>query len=122
MGDEDTSSKTVKVWGLIALALAVPVYFWVSHISDPGKGRAAAVSLDVMVIIVRAFWILRLHLWFWIAIGLVVSCHIALITMVAWSATTVSAPALAPIGIADFLLVYGLIKLIEKSATQTNRV
>jgi len=114
MTDKEVSDKQVKMWALIALALCVPIYFLVAHLSTPGEARAAAVCFGVLVIVLRAFWNLRRQLWYWIVIASIVSCDTFFVTRVSWSSKDITGPVLGFIAILDFILIYGIISLVGK--------
>jgi hypothetical protein len=118
MTDDQVTNKGKKKWTIIAIVLGVPVYFGVTHFSNSGTGRAAYVCFGVMVLILRAFWRLRQYRWYWATIALVVLAHTLLVVSVPWSSKSIPAPALAPVGILDFILIYQLIWLIEKRMTK----
>lgn len=118
MVDKEVSDKQVKMWGLLAIVLCAPVYFLVAHFSTPGKARAAAVCLGVLVIVLRAFWSLRRQLWYWVIIALVVSCDVFFVTQVSWSSKDITAPLLGFIAILNFVLICGIISLVGKLMKQ----
>jgi len=116
MAESTVTDREVKIWGLIAIVLGAPIFLVVSHYSDSGKGRAAAVSVGVIVIAIRSFWDLRQRLWFWATIVLVILAHVVLIVYINWSSESVPAPALAPVGIVDFVIIYGLVASAKRLA------
>ena len=119
MDAEKVTARTVKKWAFIALLLSLPVAMVVSHFVDPGRGRAAGVSLALIILSLRAFWYLRKRVWFWMAITLLTIIHVVLIVVVPWTNKSFPAPTLWPIGIADFAAIYGSIKLVEKAMSRT---
>lgn len=116
---ENVTARTVKKWGCIAGLLSLPVGIAVGHFVDPGRGGATGVSLGMMILAIRAFWHQRRQPWFWMAIAALSVAHIALIAIVPWSNRSLPAPALWPIGIADFAAICGFIKLVEKGMSQS---
>lgn len=114
MTTEIVTERTVKRWGLIALLLSLPVAIIVSHFVDSGRGRAAGVSLALMILAIRAFWYLKQRAGFWMTIAALTIIHVVLIVAIPWTSRSIPAPALWPIGIADFAAIYGCVKLAEK--------
>lgn len=112
---ENVTTRTAKKWGLFALCLAFPVDFVVGHFTDPGRGRAAGVFSGLMIIALRAFWRLRQRAWFWMTVLALTAIHIVLISIIPWTNKSIPAPALWPVGIVDFGVIYGFIKLVEKA-------
>jgi len=111
---ENVTPRTVARWGLLAGLLSLPLAIVVSHFADPGRGRAAGISLALMIGGVRAFWHLRRHAWFWMAIAALTIIHVVLIAVVPWTNRSFPAPELGPVCIADFAAIFGFIKLVEK--------
>lgn len=114
MNSEKVTARTAKKWGFIALLLSLPVVIFVSHFVDPGRGRAAGVSLALMILAIRAFWYLRQRAWFWLTIAALMIIHVILIVVIPWTNKSIPAPALWPIGIVDFAAICGFVKLVEK--------
>ena len=121
MSTEKITARTVKKWAFIALLLSLPLSIAVSHFVDPGRGRAAGVSLALMILAVRAFWYLRRQAWFWMAVTALTVIHVVLIVMVPWTNKSFPAPALWPVGIADFAAICGFIKLVEKAMSRGDK-
>jgi hypothetical protein len=122
MNPEQVTARTAKKWGVIAALLSLPVAIFVSHFVDPGRGAAAGVSLALMLLAIRAFWYLKQHAWFWMDIAVLTIMHIVLIVVIPWSNRSFPAPELWPIGIVDFALICGLIKLTEKAMGRNDGV
>ena len=114
MSAENVTSRTAARWGLLVGVISLPVTMVVSHFSDPGRGRAAGIAFALMIGGIWAFWHQRRHAWFWMAIAALTVMHVALIVVIPWTNKSFPAPALWPIGIADFAAICGFIKLVEK--------
>ena len=117
---KELTARTTARWGIIVAVLTMPVAMVVSHFSDPGRGRAAGIALGLMIGGIWAFWHQRRHAWFWMAIAALTVIHVVLIILVPWSNKSFPAPALWPIGIADFAAICGFIKLVEKAMSRSN--
>jgi hypothetical protein len=101
--------------GLIAAALASPVFFIFVHFGKPEIGFTALIALCMVIVAIRLRWKLRVHAWFWVTIALIMALQIPLLFIVRWPRTNIPTIAFAlPIGIADFLLISGAISLAEK--------
>jgi hypothetical protein len=116
---ESVTARTATKWGFIALLLSLPVAIVVSHIVDPGRGRAAGVALALMIFSIRVFWYLRKRAWFWMAVAALTVIHVVLIVLVPWTNKSFPAPALWPVGIVDFAAICGFIKLVEKAMSRS---
>jgi len=115
---EEVTSRTVKKWGLIAGLLAILGNIVVSHFLDPGRGDAAGISLAILILSVRNFWYLKRHVWFWLDMAALTLVHVVLVIVIPWTDRSIPAPELWPIGIADFAVIWGVVKLTEKMMNQ----
>jgi hypothetical protein len=70
-----------------------------------------------MIIAVRVRWDLKKHLWFWITVAIVAACQIPLVLFIPWTSKSYPGYALLPIGVLDFAVIYGAIKLAEKAVS-----
>ena len=115
MSAENVTSRTAARWGLLVGVISLPVAMIVSHFFDPGRGRAAGIALAMMIGGIWAFWHQRRHAWFWMAVAALTVIHVVLVVVVPWTNKSFPAPALWPVGIADFAAICGFIKLVEKA-------
>ena len=117
---ENVTARTAARWGVVVALLTIPVAILVDHL-DPGRGTAAGASLALMIGAVRAFWNLRRHAWFWMTIASLGAIHVVLILLVPWTNKSFPAPELWPVAIADFAAICGLIKLVERLMSRSDR-
>ena len=80
---------------------------------------AAAISAYIIAIAVRYFWDLRKRIWFWVTVALITCLHVALVLLVAWPDKDYRGVQLLPIGVLDFGVIYGIIRLIENVFEKT---
>ena len=118
MSAENVTSRTAARWGLLVGVISLPVAMIVSHFFDPGRGRAAGIALAMMIGGIWAFWHQRRHAWFWMAVAALTVIHVVLVVVVPWTNKSFPAPALWPVGIADFAAICGFIKLVEKAMSR----
>lgn len=78
------------------------------------RGRTAALFAGVVFLSVRSGWRLRRFAWFWITVGVLVVFHVFLLFLVPWPGGRLAWPALMPVFLLDYGIVYGCIKLVEK--------
>jgi hypothetical protein len=78
-------------------------------------GFNAYIISCAVAIAIRLRWKLRRHAWFWVTIALILALHIPLLFLVRWPQTNIPTIAFSlPLGIVDFLLISGAIRLAEK--------
>jgi len=109
------SKEPVDYTGLKIGAMAAPVFFIVTFLYNADAGLAACIVFGVFLFAIKIRWYLRKHIWFWAIIGIVLALHIPLVFMVHWPQGR--GPTLfytMPLGIADFLIVSGALRLAEK--------
>src|SRR5579862_2227451 len=113
----ETQSPVVftRKWRLVMMLCLVVLFLPFAFLGDPGRGRAALMCAGVISIAVRSTWNLRKHLWFWVTVAILTALHAALVLFVAWSSSpSYTWIALLPVGVVDYAIVYGCIKLAEK--------
>jgi hypothetical protein len=107
--------ELTQKWGLLAGACSLLALFAFAYLGDAGRGRAAAISLAVILIAARARWDLKKFGWFWVTLVVVTGLHVPLVLFIPWTARSYPATTLLPIAVVDYALVYGCIKLAEKA-------
>jgi len=106
-------SLTEKSSILLALC-ASPLFFLFVYLGDPGRGRAAAISAFLILLCAKIFWSLRKYVLFWFALTIVTFSQIPLIWLIPWSNRDYPGVVLLPLALPDFVIIYGILKLVEK--------
>jgi hypothetical protein len=114
-------SLTEKSSILLALC-ASPLFFLFAFLGDPGRGRAAAIGVFVILLCAKIFWSLRRLVLFWFALSIVTLCHIPLILLIPWSNRDYPGVALLGLAFPDFAIIYGILKLVEKMTRRGRQV
>ena len=113
--DQPKEKGPVDYTGLKIGGLLAPVFFLITFLSNADMGLAACIVLGMVMLAIKLRWHLRKHLWFWAVIGFVLALHLPLVLMVRSPQGNV--PTLfytMPLGIADFLIISGLVALAER--------
>jgi hypothetical protein len=105
--------EPVDYTGLKIAAVTAPVFFLVTYLYNADTGLAACIVLDVIIFAIKLRWHLRKHAWFWAIIALILALHVPLVFMVQWPKNAPTIFYAMPIGIADFLIISGALKLAE---------
>jgi len=82
---------------------------------------AAWVSAGMISLAARFLWDLKDKAWYWITIAVIVLLHVPLILLVPWPLKQWSYVQLLPMGLLDFGLAYGIIRLVEKVMERVRR-
>lgn len=90
------------------IVLAAFSFIGRSDLAFPGLLCIAMISFAVY-----SNWKLRSFWWFWTSIGLVAVLHVYLLLRFPWDQENISSVVAVPVGLADFGLVIGFIKLVE---------
>jgi hypothetical protein len=106
-------SLTKKSGILIALC-ALPAFALFAFLGEPGRGRAAAISVFVILLCARIFWGLRRLVVFWLVMAILALCQIPLIFLIPWNNRDYPGIVLLPIALPNFAIIYGILKLVEK--------
>lgn len=104
-----------RKWGFLAGICTSPLFILFAYLGDPGRGRAAWISGGIIFVVIRAFWGLRKRIWFWLTVAIIAIFHIPLILFILWGNQPLSYVALLPVGLLDFAIAYGAIRLVEKA-------
>jgi hypothetical protein len=116
LNDTETNSRAfnhlTRMSALAVLLCVLPVAIAFQYFGYPAKERAAFVSGFVIVTVTRLFWHLRSRLWFWITMIVLVAMHAAMVVYVPWTNRNLPGVTLLPIGVLDFFVVYGCVKLV----------
>ncbi len=105
--------EPVDYTGLKLAALVAPVFILVTFLYNAEAGLAAYIVVGVMVFAIKLRWHLRKHVWFWAIIALILAIHVPLVFMVQWPKNAPTIFYAMPIGIADFLIISGALRLAE---------
>jgi hypothetical protein len=105
--------EPVDYTGLKLAALVAPVFFLVTFLYNADAGLAAYIVVGVMVFAIKLRWHLRKHAWFWAIIAVILALHVPLVFMIQWPQNAPTIFYAMPIGIADFLIISGALKLAE---------
>ena len=113
--DQPKEKGHVDYTGLKIVGTLAPVFFLITFLSNADMGLAACIVLGMVMLAIKLRWHLRKHLWFWAVIVFILALHIPLVLIVRWPQGNV--PTLfytMPLGIADFLIILGALRLAEK--------
>jgi hypothetical protein len=106
--------EPVDYTGLKIAAMTAPVFFLITFLYNADAGLATCIVLDVIIFAIKLRWHLRKHVWFWAIIAVILALHVPLVFMVQWPKNAPTIFYAMPIGIADFLIISGALKLAEK--------
>ncbi len=117
MSDHDPrrAKQPVDYTGLKIVAILAPVFFLFVFLGNADMGLTVCIVLGMVMLAIKLRWNLRKHIWFWAVIVFILALHIPLFFMVRWPQGKL--PTLfytMPIGIADFLIISGVLSLAEK--------
>ena len=115
LNENQSRDVFTRKWLLMVILCMVPPFFLFALLGDPGKGRAAAVSVGVSMTVIRACWDLRKHVWFWTTAAILIALHLFFVLLIPWTDKTYPGYALLPVGVLDYGIMYGCFKLIEKA-------
>lgn len=101
--------------GLKIVGILAPVFLFFVYLGKAEMGFTVVLVLGSILLAIKLQWRLRKHVWFWMTIAVVLAFHIPLLLIVRWP--DIKTPTIAysmPLGIADFLIISGAIRLSEK--------
>jgi hypothetical protein len=106
----------------IAMLYSLPVLLLFIYLGKWETGIGAWICTGLVVLVIRIRWDLRKHVWFWIAIVFAVLLQVPFVLLVPWNNRYLTGISLLPIGVLDYAIIYGLIKLVEKMAQRINKL
>jgi hypothetical protein len=113
--DPPREKEPVDYTGLKIGAIVAPVFFLVTYLRNAETGLAACIVLGLIILAIKIRWRLRKHLWFWVIIGFIMALHVPLVLR--FQVPQGNTPTLfytMPLGIADFLIISGVLGIAEK--------
>jgi hypothetical protein len=105
--------QPVDYTGLKIGLMTAPVFFLVTFLSNADAGLAACVVLIAVLFAIKIRWYLRKHIWFWAIIAVILALQVPLVFMVRWPKNAPTLFYTMPLGIADFLIISGALRLAE---------
>lgn len=100
--------------GTIIGICMLPVFALFIHFGGEDLALPACTYLCMIALAIALRWNLRTRVWFWIVIALVLALHMVLLLKVPWPHFTINRITLLPFGVADLLVILGIIKFVEK--------
>jgi hypothetical protein len=82
------------------------------------EGIGVWICAGIVIVSMMVRWDLRRSAWFWVAILVAGLIQIPFIVFVPWSNRHMSFVSFLPVGLLDYALVYGCIKVAEKLTTK----
>lgn len=82
--------------------------------NHPWTGGAVSVCAIGEIVAARACWDRRRHPRFWLTLAAITFVQGAIIILAPWPETRIPGVVLLPIGLADYAVVYGIMKFVEK--------
>jgi 4-amino-4-deoxy-L-arabinose transferase-like glycosyltransferase len=113
--DPPKAKEPTDYTGLKIVAILAPVFLLFVFLGNADMGLTVCIVLGVTILAIgiRRNW--RKHLWFWATIAFILALHIPLFFFVRWPQGKPSTIVYTmPIGIADFLIISGVLGLAEK--------
>ena len=113
--EEPNEKPPTDYTGLIFAAILSPVLLLFPYLGKADMGLTIFIILGMIMFAVKIRWRLRRHIWFWAIIAFILALHVPLLSIVRWpQGKTPTIAYSMPLGIADFLLIMGVIGLTEK--------
>jgi hypothetical protein len=98
----------------LAMLIALPVFILFCIMGKWEAGIGAWICTALVVLIVRQRWDLRRHWWFWGIIAFALLLQVPVVILIPWKNRGLTGIGLLPVGLLDYGLVYGCIKITEK--------
>jgi len=106
--------KPTDYTGVIISAILLPVYLLFYFLNKEEMGRSVFIILGMTMLAIRVRWDLRKRWWFWAVIVCALALHVPLLFLIRWPDGYLPAIGTLPIGVADFCIIYGAVRFVEK--------
>jgi len=107
---EPTDYTGVKIGAILAPVLLLFIY-----LGKADMGLTVFIVLGATILAIKLRWNLSKNVWFWGVIVFILALHVPLFVLVQWPQGELPTLFYAlPIGIADFLIISGALRLAEK--------
>src|SRR6185437_8077570 len=94
--------------------MLLPVFFLFVYLGKAETGFTVVLVLGMILLAIKLQWRLRKHVWFWAIIAVVLALHVPFLFIFRWPDTKTPTIAYSlPLGIVDFLIISGVIRLSE---------
>lgn len=97
----------------LAALYAFPA-FLVGFLTTWETGLGAWICSWNVVLVVTRRWDLRRHIWFWLTISVAFLLQVPIVVWIPWGDSNLTWICFLPVAIADYGVVYGLTKIVEK--------
>lgn len=104
----------------LALLCSLPVLLVFALLGDWRTGIGAAICCGLVILVVMVRWDLRKHWWFWAVIVFGAALQVPIVLLVPWGNRGLTGISLLPLGVLDYGVVYGCVKLAEKMASRND--
>ncbi len=113
-----------REWATLLVICIGPLFFLVDHLSGEARAMATSLSVATVAIVIKYFWDLRTRVWFWITLAFITSLHFLFIVFLPapgkqWNYLHWNYVQLLPLGLLDFAIAYGIIRVLERMFEQT---
>jgi hypothetical protein len=118
MSDSDEQTKT-DYSGVVIVLLLLPIFLLFRHFGRVDLALPACIYLGMIFVAVRIRWDLRGYVWFWCTMVLILLVQVIVVILIPFPHIKVTRISILPIGLADFLIILGAIRLVEKFVVRT---
>ena len=102
-------------WGILAMLYSSPVLILFAFLGDLRRGLTAWICTGILIGVVKTYWSLSRHVWFWATIAILAVLQIPFVIFFPIPmARSFTVWELLPVAILDFGVMYGCIKLVAK--------
>jgi len=99
---------------LCGIIVSILITWMFDYLGGFDLARPALYCMAMLGIAIAIKWKLRRHLWFWIAMTVIVAVHVLLVLLVPWSTKWVPAIFIIPIGIMDLYAMLAILSVVGK--------
>jgi hypothetical protein len=111
---ESPRKLTAKAAYLVLLC-SLPILIVLAILGKVWLGFGAWICTGLVVLVARARWDLRRHIWFWMIIVFAELLQIPIVLLMPWNNRSLTWFSFLPVAVLDYGIIYGCVRLVEKT-------
>jgi len=114
LGVSESPRKLTAKAAYLILLCSLPILIVFAILGRVWIGFGAWICSGLVMLVVRARWDLRRHIWFWMIIIFGELLQIPIVFLMPWSNRSLTWFSFLPVAVLDYGIIFGCVRLVEK--------